>query len=93
MFQEYKDAEIVSYMFGVAYDDTYISISISSCPSHPIPSEDTPAEVSDTVNANVFQDLDTSVSEGGDKFSSALTFHKSESGFSFSLVHRASLSQ
>lgn len=36
---------------------------------HLIPSEDTPEEAADMVNANVFRDLDSKVSEGGDNFS------------------------
>ncbi|KAF8154768.1 multidrug resistance-associated ABC transporter [Crassisporium funariophilum] len=53
VFDEYQDAEIYEALRRV----------------HLIPSEDTPAEASDTVNANVFRDLDSSVSEGGDNFS------------------------
>lgn len=36
---------------------------------HLIPSEDTPEESADTVNANVFRNLDSPVSEGGENFS------------------------
>jgi hypothetical protein len=36
---------------------------------HLIPTEDTPEEAADTVNANMFRDLDTSVSESGENFS------------------------
>lgn len=36
---------------------------------HLIPSEDTPEEAIDTVNANVFRNLDSPVSEGGENFS------------------------
>ena len=41
------------------------------------------------VNANVFRDLDSSVSEGGDNFSTGSVFPQSESGilFSWHLVH------
>ncbi|KAH9478408.1 ABC transporter 7 [Psilocybe cubensis] len=53
VFNEYDDAEIYEALRRV----------------HLIPSEDTPAEASDTVNANVFRDLDSKVSEGGDNFS------------------------
>jgi len=53
VFEEYQDAEIYEALRRV----------------HLIPSEDTPAEASDMVNANVFRDLDSSVSEGGDNFS------------------------
>ena len=36
---------------------------------HLIPSDGTPEEAADTVNANVFRNLDSSVSEGGENFS------------------------
>ena len=36
------------------------------------------------VNANVFRDLDSSVSEGGDNFSTESVFPYSECGISFS---------
>jgi ABC-type multidrug transport system fused ATPase/permease subunit len=36
---------------------------------HLIPSEDTPEQDPETVNANVFRNLDAPVSEGGDNFS------------------------
>ena len=36
------------------------------------------------VNANVFRDLDSSVSEGGDNFSTGSVFRLSETGLSFS---------
>ncbi|KAF8802271.1 multidrug resistance-associated ABC transporter [Phlegmacium glaucopus] len=53
VFEEYQDEEIYEALRRV----------------HLIPPEDTPAEASDMVNANVFRDLDSSVSEGGDNFS------------------------
>ncbi|KAF8178248.1 multidrug resistance-associated ABC transporter [Pholiota molesta] len=53
VFDEYQDAEIYEALRRV----------------HLIPSEDTPVEAADTVNANVFRDLDSKVSEGGDNFS------------------------
>ncbi|TFK38174.1 multidrug resistance-associated ABC transporter [Crucibulum laeve] len=53
VFDEYEDAEIYEALRRV----------------HLIPSEDTPEEVAGTVNANVFRDLDSTVSEGGDNFS------------------------
>ncbi|KDR79985.1 hypothetical protein GALMADRAFT_242167 [Galerina marginata CBS 339.88] len=53
VFDEYNDAEIYEALRRV----------------HLIPSEDTPAEAADTVNANVFRDLDAKVSEGGENFS------------------------
>ncbi|TFK34287.1 multidrug resistance-associated ABC transporter [Crucibulum laeve] len=53
VFDEYEDAEIYESLRRV----------------HLIPSEDTPAEGSEVVNANVFRDLDSTVSEGGENFS------------------------
>ncbi|KAF8955314.1 P-loop containing nucleoside triphosphate hydrolase protein [Flammula alnicola] len=53
VFDEYQDPELYEALRRV----------------HLIPSEDTPAEAADTVNANVFRDLDSKVSEGGDNFS------------------------
>ncbi|KAI0792249.1 multidrug resistance-associated ABC transporter [Abortiporus biennis] len=53
VFNEYQDAEIYEALRRV----------------HLIPAEDTPEENSDTVNANVFRNLDSSVSEGGENFS------------------------
>ncbi|KAF9548180.1 multidrug resistance-associated ABC transporter [Agrocybe pediades] len=53
VFDEYEDAEIYEALRRV----------------HLIPSEDTPAEAANTVNANVFRDLDSKVSEGGENFS------------------------
>ncbi|KAJ8693740.1 hypothetical protein PTI98_008710 [Pleurotus ostreatus] len=53
VFGEYEDAEIYEALRRV----------------HLIPSEDTPEEAADTVNANVFRNLDSPVSEGGENFS------------------------
>ncbi|KAL9710249.1 hypothetical protein Ac2012v2_006545 [Leucoagaricus gongylophorus] len=53
VFGEYDDADIYEALRRV----------------HLIPSADTPAEAADTVNANVFRDLDSVVSEGGENFS------------------------
>ncbi|TFK73539.1 hypothetical protein BDN72DRAFT_893945 [Pluteus cervinus] len=53
VFSEYQDAEIFEALRRV----------------HPIPSEETSEGSADTVNANVFRDLDSSVSEGGENFS------------------------
>jgi len=53
VFDEYEDAEIFEALRRV----------------HLIPSADTAAEDPETVNANVFRNLDASVSEGGDNFS------------------------
>ncbi|KAJ7685835.1 multidrug resistance-associated ABC transporter [Mycena rosella] len=53
VFDEYQDAELFEALRRV----------------HLIPSEDTPEETLDTVNSNVFRNLDSSVSEGGENFS------------------------
>jgi len=53
VFDEYQDAEIYEALRRV----------------HLIPSEDIPEEALDTINANVFRNLDSPVSEGGDNFS------------------------
>ncbi|KAF8583290.1 P-loop containing nucleoside triphosphate hydrolase protein [Ramaria rubella] len=53
VFEEYEDAEIFEALRRV----------------HLIPSADTPEEAIELVNANVFRNLDSPVSEGGDNFS------------------------
>ncbi|CAL1699089.1 unnamed protein product [Somion occarium] len=53
VFNEYQDAEIYEALRRV----------------HLIPPEGTPAEDADTVNGSVFRSLDSSVSEGGENFS------------------------
>ncbi|KAJ6579193.1 multidrug resistance-associated ABC transporter, partial [Mycena vulgaris] len=53
VFDEYQDAEIFEALRRV----------------HLIPSEDTPEENTDAINKNVFRDLDSPVSEGGENFS------------------------
>ncbi|KAJ7824278.1 multidrug resistance-associated ABC transporter [Mycena leptocephala] len=53
VFNEYQDADIFEALRRV----------------HLIPSEDTTEETADTVNANIFRNLDFSVSEGGENFS------------------------
>ncbi|KAJ7654642.1 multidrug resistance-associated ABC transporter [Mycena polygramma] len=53
VFDEYQDADIFEALRRV----------------HLIPSEGTPEEAADTVNANMFRNLDSSVSEGGENFS------------------------
>ncbi|KAF7360576.1 Multidrug resistance-associated ABC transporter protein [Mycena venus] len=53
VFEEYEDAEIFESLRRV----------------HLIPSDDTPAEDANVVNANMFRNLDSSVSEGGENFS------------------------
>ncbi|KAJ7664040.1 P-loop containing nucleoside triphosphate hydrolase protein [Mycena polygramma] len=53
VFDEYQDADIFEALRRV----------------HLIPSEDTPEEAADTVNANMFRNLDSPVSEGGENFS------------------------
>ncbi|KAJ7271635.1 multidrug resistance-associated ABC transporter [Mycena rebaudengoi] len=49
------------------YDDTDIFEALRRV--HLIPSEDTPEEAVGAVNANMFRNLDSSVSEGGENFS------------------------
>ncbi|KAJ7853283.1 multidrug resistance-associated ABC transporter [Mycena olivaceomarginata] len=53
VFEEYEDAEIFESLRRV----------------HLIPSDDTPEENAGVVNANMFRNLDSSVSEGGENFS------------------------
>jgi len=53
VFEEYDDAEIFEALRRV----------------HLIPSDDTPEEEEEIVNENVFRNLDSPVSEGGDNFS------------------------
>ncbi|KAI0074080.1 multidrug resistance-associated ABC transporter [Panus rudis PR-1116 ss-1] len=53
VFNEYEDAEIYEALRRV----------------HLIPSEDTPEEEEGTTNANMFRNLDSPVSEGGENFS------------------------
>ncbi|KAJ7512873.1 multidrug resistance-associated ABC transporter [Mycena galericulata] len=53
VFEEYDDAKIFESLRRV----------------HLIPSEDTPAEEANVVNANMFRNLDSPVSEGGENFS------------------------
>ncbi|KAJ7185377.1 multidrug resistance-associated ABC transporter [Mycena filopes] len=53
VFEEYEDAEIFESLRRV----------------HLIPADDTPAEDANIVNANMFRNLDSSVSEGGENFS------------------------
>ncbi|KAF8627345.1 hypothetical protein AX15_004416 [Amanita polypyramis BW_CC] len=53
VFDEYQDVEIFEALRRV----------------HLIPSEDTPGEMPGTINANVFRNLDSTVTEGGENFS------------------------
>jgi len=53
VFNEYEDVEIFEALRRV----------------HLLPSEDAPEEALDTMNANVFRNLDSPVSEGGENFS------------------------
>ncbi|KAJ7126325.1 P-loop containing nucleoside triphosphate hydrolase protein [Mycena epipterygia] len=53
VFEEYEDPEIFQSLRRV----------------HLIPSDDTPEEDANVVNANMFRNLDSSVSEGGENFS------------------------
>ena len=74
VFEEYQDAEVVSYMPRclvlpmMMIITIYISMKhfVASISSHLV---HTPTETSDMFDANVFRDLDSSVSEGGDNFS------------------------
>jgi hypothetical protein len=43
---------------------------------HLIPSSDTPEEETGVINSNVFRDLDSSVSEGGENFSTGSVYPK-----------------
>lgn len=53
VFDEYQDAEIFEALRRV----------------HLIPSADTPEEIPEEINVNIFRNLDASVSEGGENFS------------------------
>jgi ABC-type multidrug transport system fused ATPase/permease subunit len=71
VFDEYEDAEIVSVC---PLDVIRTSVDILKFEAlrrvHLIPSEETPQEAIDTVNANMFRNLDSPVSESGENFSS-----------------------
>jgi ABC-type multidrug transport system fused ATPase/permease subunit len=71
VFEEYEDAEIVSS--GQFYLMSTCLASLSQFEAlqrvHLIPPSDAPEEEQGVVNANVFRNLDSPVSEGGDNFS------------------------
>lgn len=74
VFDEYEDVEIVSSQSrsacNISYNHANQMIQYEALRRvHLIPSEDTPEESLDTVNANVFRNLDSPVSEGGENFS------------------------
>jgi hypothetical protein len=73
MFDEYQDAEIVSctaHSFIAVECLMRVNFKYEALRRvHLIPSEDTPQEAADAVNANVFRNLDSPVSEGGENFS------------------------
>lgn len=68
VFDEYQDAEIVRRTLS-----PFLSADILQYEAlrrvHLIPSEDVPDSPEDFVNTNVFRDLDSAVSEGGENFS------------------------
>lgn len=70
VFEEYQDAEIVSFslcclpLLGLIYYNQYEALRRV----HLIPPGDE-VQQEDNVNANVFRDLDSPVSEGGENFS------------------------
>lgn len=72
VFNEYEDAEIVRPSSSHFDFDLKVSQTVPQYEAlrrvHLIPAEDAP-ENDDTVNANVFRDLDSPVSEGGENFS------------------------
>ena len=73
VFNEYQDAEIVRPPLRstaiIHADEAGVLQYEALRRVHLIPSEDTPAEAADTVNQNVFRNLDSAVSEGGENFS------------------------
>lgn len=72
VFDEFEDVEIVSHINWLALGLLLI-IENHKFEAlrrvHLIPSEGVPEDAVDAVNANVFRDLDFSVSEGGENFS------------------------
>ncbi len=70
VFGEYEDADIVRAnlrMITLPPTNAYKYEALRRV--HLISSADTPAEAADTLNANIFRDLDSPVSEGGENFS------------------------
>lgn len=71
VFNEYDDAEIVRLRgCSMVAQSADLCIQYEALRRvHLIPAEGTAAEDAEAVNANVFRNLDSSVSEGGDNFS------------------------
>lgn len=71
VFDEYDDAEIVSSLRTAHI--AFVLLTLGQYEAlrrvHLIPSENTPDESADTLNTNVFRNLDSVVSEGGENFS------------------------
>lgn len=78
VFGEYEDADIVS-IWAIQADTESLDTTIFKYEAlrrvHLIPSADTAPEAADTVNTNVFRDLDSVVSEGGENFSTGYGFY------------------
>jgi hypothetical protein len=70
VFDEYDDAEIVRIIFQTLLFLCSRRLEFEALRRvHLIPSHDTPEETANIVNANAFRNLDSSVSEGGENFS------------------------
>lgn len=71
VFDEYEDAEIVSLNFFVPASTFSMRVPQFEALRrvHLIPSDNPSEEDPGMVNANVFRNLDSPVSEGGDNFS------------------------
>lgn len=71
VFNEYEDPEIVRshWTFCLVYDLTMSTQYEALRRVHLIPASDAPDEDPETLNANVFRNLDSPVSEGGENFS------------------------
>lgn len=79
VFDEYEDADIVGDIrscFVAEAESLLLSLSKFEALRrvHLIPSEDVPEETPETININVFRNLDSPVSEGGDNFSTGCVF-------------------
>ena len=71
VFNEYEDAEIVSIISLYQYHTFSEAVTQYEALRrvHLIPSENEVENLEEDINANVFRNLDSSVSEGGDNFS------------------------
>lgn len=72
VFDEYEDIEIVRGFFSTlaTFSSSNPLLQFEALRRvHLIPSEDTAGESLDTINENVFRNLDSLVSEGGENFS------------------------